>query len=86
VDKVVDKKGTRELAQAYLEFLYTKQGQDMAARNYYRPRDASVAAQYAERYPALTLLTIEDFGGWDTAQAAYFADGGMFDRVFTPGR
>jgi sulfate/thiosulfate transport system substrate-binding protein len=86
VDKVVDKKGTRELAQAYLEFLYTKQGQDIAARNYYRPRDASVAAQYAERYPALTLLTIEDFGGWDAAQAAYFADGGMFDRVFTPGR
>jgi sulfate/thiosulfate-binding protein len=86
VDKVVDRKGTRELAQAYLEFLYTQQGQDIAARNYYRPRDPAVAAQYAERYPALNLLTIADFGGWDTAQAAYFADGGMFDRVFTPGK
>jgi sulfate transport system substrate-binding protein len=86
VDKVVDKKGTREVAQAYLEFLYTKQGQEIAARNFYRPRDAAVAAQYAERYPPLSLLTIQDFGGWDTAQAAYFADGGMFDRAFTPGR
>ena len=86
VDRVVDKKGTRAMAQAYLEFLYTKQGQEIAARNYYRPRDAAVAAQYAERYPALPMLTIQDFGGWDTAQAAYFADGGMFDRVFTPGR
>jgi sulfate transport system substrate-binding protein len=86
VDKVVDKRATREVAQAYLEFLYTKQGQEIAARNYYRPRDAAVAVQYAERYPPLPLLTIQDFGGWDTAQAAYFADGGMFDRAFTPGR
>ena len=74
------------MAQAYLEFLYTKQGQEIAARNFYRPRDAAVAARYAEQYPALPMLTIQDFGGWDTAQAAYFADGGMFDRVFTPGR
>ena len=86
VDRVVDKKGTRAMAQAYLEFLYTKQGQEIAASNYYRPRDAAVAARYAERYPALPMLTIQDFGGWDAAQAAYFADGGMFDRVFTPGR
>jgi sulfate transport system substrate-binding protein len=86
VDKVVDRKGTRALAQAYLEFLYTPQGQDIIARNYYRPRDAATAARYAERYPALKLLTMADFGGWDTAQSAYFADGGMFDRVFTPGR
>jgi sulfate transport system substrate-binding protein len=86
VDKVADRKGTRDLAQAYLEFLYTPPAQDIIARNYYRPRDAATAAKYAERYPALPLLTIADFGGWDTAQAAYFADGGMFDRVFTPGR
>jgi sulfate/thiosulfate transport system substrate-binding protein len=86
VDRVVDKKGTRAMAQAYLEFLYTRQGQEIAARNFYRPRDAAVAARYAEQYPALPMLTIQDFGGWDAAQAAYFADGGMFDRVFTPGR
>ncbi|MEJ0017167.1 MAG: sulfate ABC transporter substrate-binding protein [Acetobacteraceae bacterium] len=86
VDSVVDKKGTRDLAQAYLEFLYTQQGQEIAARNFYRPRDAAVLAQFAERYPALNLVTIQDFGGWDAAQAQYFADGGMFDRVFTPGR
>jgi sulfate/thiosulfate transport system substrate-binding protein len=86
VDSVVDKKGTRALAEAYLRFLYTKEGQDIAARNYYRPRDAAVAAQYSERYPALNLTTIQDFGGWETAQATYFADGGMFDRIFTPGK
>ena len=86
VDSVVDRKGTRALAEAYLKFLYTKEAQAIAAKNYYRPRDPGVAAQYAERYPALTLTTIQDFGGWDTAQATYFADGGMFDRIFTPGR
>jgi sulfate transport system substrate-binding protein len=86
VDSVVDKRGTRAVAQAYLEFLYTKQGQDIAARNFYRPRDAAVAAQYVERYPDLKLLTIQDFGGWTTAQAKYFADGGLFDRIYTPGK
>jgi sulfate transport system substrate-binding protein len=86
VDSVVDKRGTRDVAQAYLEFLYTPQGQDIAARNYYRPRDRSVAAKYTERYPALNLITIKDFGGWDAAQAKYFADGGMFDRIYTPGK
>ena len=86
VDSVVDRRGTRAMAQAYLEFLYTKQGQDIAARNYFRARDPAVAAQYAERYPALPLATIQDFGGWDSAQTAYFADGGMFDRIFTPGK
>ncbi|HTI83642.1 MAG TPA: sulfate ABC transporter substrate-binding protein [Acetobacteraceae bacterium] len=86
VDSVVDKRGTRALAEAYLNFLYTPESQEIAARNYYRPRDTTVAAKYAERYPALKLATIQDFGGWDTAQAAYFADGGMFDRIFTPGK
>jgi sulfate/thiosulfate-binding protein len=86
VDRVVDKRGTRDVAQAYLEFLYTPQAQDIVARHYYRPRDQVVAAKYAERYPPLKLVTIEDFGGWDAAQAKYFADGGMFDRIYTPGK
>lgn len=86
VDAVVEKKGTRAVAQAYLEFLYTGEGQQIAARNYYRPRDPAVLAQYAERYVTLPLVTIRDFGGWEVAQATYFADGGMFDRIFTPGR
>ncbi len=86
VDSVVDRKGTRAVAEAYLQFLYTREAQEIAAKNYYRPRDPTVAAQYAERYPAMRLVTIQDFGGWNTAQAAYFADGGMFDRIFTPGR
>jgi sulfate transport system substrate-binding protein len=86
VDSVMDKKGTRDAAQAYLEFLYTPQAQDIAARNYYRPRDRTVAMRYAERYPDLKLVTIQEFGGWDTAQAKFFADGGMFDKIYTPGR
>jgi sulfate transport system substrate-binding protein len=86
VDSVVDKRGTRDVAQAYLSFLFTAPAQDIAARNYYRPRDATVATQYAERYPAMKLATIQDFGGWDTAQARFFADGGLFDRIYTPGR
>jgi sulfate/thiosulfate-binding protein len=86
VDSVVDKRGTRDVAQAYLDYLYTPEAQDIAARNYYRPRDPAVAARYAERYPALNLVTIQDFGGWDIAQAAYFGDGGLFDRIYTPGK
>jgi sulfate transport system substrate-binding protein len=86
VDKVVDKKGTRTTAQGYLEFLYTKQAQQIIGKHYYRPRDPAVGAEYAERYPPLKMVTIADFGGWDAAQATYFADGAMFDRIFTPGR
>ena len=86
VDSVVDRKGTRALAQAFLEFLYTSPAQDIIARNYYRPSDPTVARQYAERYPALKLVTIKDFGGWGTAQARYFADGGLFDRIYTAGQ
>jgi sulfate transport system substrate-binding protein len=67
-------------------FLYTDQGQDIIAKHYYRPRDPAVAAKYAERYPALRMATITDFGGWDAAQTTYFADGGMFDRIFAPGK
>jgi sulfate/thiosulfate-binding protein len=86
VDSIVDKRGTRAAAQSYLEFLYGGQGQEIVAKNYYRPRDAAVAARYGERYPAIPMVTIRDFGGWSVAQAQYFADGGMFDRIFTPGR
>jgi sulfate transport system substrate-binding protein len=86
VDRVVDKKGTRAVATAYLEFLYTPEGQTIIAKHYYRPRNPKIAAQYAERYPALKMATIQEFGGWDSAQAKYFADGGMFDHIFTPGK
>ena len=86
VDSVVDKKGTRAVAEAYLRFLYTEEGQTIVAKHYYRPRKSAVMAKYAERYPALKMATIADFGGWDTAQATYFADDGMFDRIFTPGK
>jgi sulfate/thiosulfate transport system substrate-binding protein len=86
VDKIVDQRGTRAIAQAYLDFLYTAPAQDIAARNYYRPRNPQVATTYAERYPTLNMVTINDFGGWDTAQATYFADGGLFDSIYTPGK
>jgi len=87
VDKVVDKHGTRTLAEAYLRFLYTPQAQEIAARDGYRPRDATVAAKYASKFPQLPLLTIDAaFGGWKAAQATHFADGGTFDQIYTPGR
>ena len=85
VDKNVDRKGTREVAQAYLEFLYTPQGQEIAAENYYRPRDPKVAAKHAKTFNLkVNLFTIDEvFGGWTKAQATHFADGGVFDRIFT---
>jgi sulfate transport system substrate-binding protein len=85
VDKNVDRKGTRAVAQAYLEFLYTPEGQDIAAQNYYRPRDAKVAAKYAKVLNLkVNLFTIDEvFGGWTQAQAAHFNDGGSFDRIYT---
>ena len=86
VDSVVDRKGTRALAQAYLEFLYSPPAQDIIARNYYRPSDLAVARRYAERFPTLNLATIKDYGGWEAAQARYFADGGLFDRIYTTGK
>jgi len=86
VDSVVDKRGTRAVAQAYLEFLYTPAAQDIAARNFYRPRDPGVAARYKAQFPDLPMATIADFGGWKVAQAAYFADGGLFDRIYVPGK
>ena len=84
VDKVVDKRGTRDVAQAYLEYLYSAEGQDIAARNFYRPIDPAVAAKYAKSFPKLTLFTIDDtFGGWAKAQKTHFADGGVFDQIYT---
>jgi sulfate transport system substrate-binding protein len=83
VDKVAKKHGTAALAQAYLEFLYTPEGQELAAKNYYRPRNAAVAAKYASQFPKLTLITIDQvFGGWAKAQRTHFADGGVFDQIY----
>jgi len=87
VDKVVDKKGTRAAAEAYLQFLYSPEGQAIAARHHYRPRDATVAAKYAGTFAQVKLFTIDEaFGGWQNAQKAHFADGGTFDQIYRPGR
>jgi sulfate/thiosulfate transport system substrate-binding protein len=84
VDNVVLRRGTREVAQAYLQYLYSKEGQEIVARNYYRPRDQEVAAKYASQYPKLSLVTIADFGGWQKVQPAHFGDGGIFDQIYSP--
>ncbi|MFA1695544.1 sulfate ABC transporter substrate-binding protein, partial [Proteus mirabilis] len=82
VDKVVDKRGTREVASAYLEYLYSPQGQEIAAKNYYRPRDKSIAEKYQKRFPTLQLFTIDElFGDWQSAQQTHFATGGVFDEI-----
>ncbi len=87
VDKVVDKRGTRAVAQAYLEYLYSPEGQEIAAKHYYRSRLASVGAKYAKQFPKVNLFTIEGvFGGWQKANRLHFADGGMFDQIYQPGR
>jgi len=86
VDKVVDERGTRQVAEAYLNFLYSKEGQDLAGRHFYRPREAEAAAKYTDRFPELELFTIDDkFGGWRSAQKKFFADGGIFDEIYQPG-
>ena len=85
VDKVVDKRGTRKVAQAYLEYLYSPEGQEIAARNFYRPRDANVAAKYAKQFAPVKLVTVDsDFGGWRVAQKTHFDDGGVFDQIYAP--
>ena len=87
VDKVVDKKGTRAVAQAYLEFLYSPAGQAIAAKHYYRPRDPAALAAAPVKFPELKLVTIDEvFGGWDKAHKAHFADGGTFDQIYVPGK
>lgn len=87
VDKVVDKRGTRKLAEAYLLYLYSDEGQEAAAQNYYRPISDKVASKYAAQFPKVKLFTIgEVFGGWAKAQKIHFADGGSFDQIYQPGR
>jgi len=86
VDKVVDKKGTRKVAQAYLEYLYTPAGQEIAARNFYRPTLESVAKKYDGQFAKVTLFPLKEyFGDWQKAQKAHFADGGSFDQIYKPG-
>jgi len=83
VEKVTEAKGTTAVAKAYLQYLYSEEGQEIAARNFYRPRNAAVAARYAAQFPQLTLFTVDEvFGGWTNAQKTHFADGGIFDQIY----
>jgi sulfate transport system substrate-binding protein len=83
VEKVVEKKGTRKLAQAYLEYLWSKDGQENAANNYLRPRDADILKKRAAQFPAIKTFSVDEtFGGWASASAAHFKDGGSFDQIF----
>src|SRR5512139_357446 len=81
VDKVVLRHGTKAIAEEYLKYLYSPEGQQIVARNFYRPRDAQVAAEYASQFPAITMTTIKDFGGWAGAQRTHFVDGAIFDQI-----
>jgi sulfate/thiosulfate-binding protein len=86
VDQVAGKRGTTALARAYLQFLYSEQGQDIAARNYYRPVSPAAAKKYAAQFPKLSLFTVDQvFGGWARAQRTHFAEGGSFDQIYQPG-
>jgi sulfate transport system substrate-binding protein len=85
IDRNVDKKGTRKVAEAYLQFLYSEEGQDIAGRNFYRPTDPKAAAKYEKQFPKLTLVTIDGaFGGWPNATRTHFADGAIFDQIYVP--
>jgi sulfate transport system substrate-binding protein len=85
IDRNVDRKGTRKVAEAYLQFLYSEEGQDIAGRNFYRPADPKVAAKYEKQFPKLTLVTIDGaFGGWPNATKTHFADGAIFDQIYVP--
>ena len=87
VDKVVDKHGTRAVAEAYLKELYSPEGQEIAAKNYYRPRNAEVLAKYKDSFPAVQLFTVDElFGGWSKAQPTHFNDGGLFDKIYKPSK
>jgi len=81
IDKVVLRRGSRVVAEAYLQFLYSPEGQEIAARNFYRPRDPAIAAKYAGQFAKVELLTIEHFGGWKVAQKEHFANGAVFDQI-----
>jgi sulfate/thiosulfate-binding protein len=86
VDKVVDRRGTRAVAEAYLQYLYSPEGQEIAAKRHYRPRDQNVAARFAGNFAKVKLFSIDEaFGGWQKAQKTHFADGGVFDQIYKPG-
>ncbi|MFN0118488.1 MAG: sulfate ABC transporter substrate-binding protein [Elusimicrobiota bacterium] len=83
IDKVVDRRGTKKVTQAYLDYLYSNEGQEIAAKNYFRPRNVTIAAKYTTTFPKLTLFTIDEvFGGWQKAQKVHFSDGGIFDQIY----
>jgi len=83
VDKVANRHRTQAVAKAYLEYLYTPEGQEIAGRHYYRPRLAAVAAKYGKQFPKVNLFTIDEFfGGWQKAQKKHFADGGVYDQIY----
>lgn len=85
VDKIVDRHGTRTAAEAYLKYLFSDEGQELAAKYYYRPRSANVLAKEPDRFPKLELLNVDDvFGGWAKAQGTHFAEGGVFDQIYSP--
>ena len=85
VDKVVDRRGTRKIAEAYLQHLYSDEGQEIAGKHYYRPTNEKIAAKYASQFPKVKLLTVDEIaGGWTKAQKAHFADGGIFDQIYLP--
>jgi sulfate transport system substrate-binding protein len=86
VDKVAARHGTTRVATEYLKYMYSSEGQEIIARNFYRPRDATLATKYGSRFPRLALLTIRDFGGWAAAQQKHFAAGGIFDQLITETR
>jgi len=86
VDKTVDKKGTRKVAEAYLKYLYSDEAQEIAAKNYYRPRNAAILAKYKANFPDIRLVTVDEFGGWQTAQKTHFSDDGVFDQIYKPGQ
>jgi sulfate transport system substrate-binding protein len=81
VDKIALRRNTREVATEYLRYLYSPEAQEIIARNFYRPIDATIGAKYAKQFPSIELVTIEDFGGWAKAQQTHFADGGIFDQI-----
>jgi sulfate transport system substrate-binding protein len=86
VDQVVDRRGTRAVAEAYLQYLYSPEGQEIAARRHYRPRDQKVAARFAGHFAGVKLFTVDEvFGGWQKAHQAHFSDGGIFDQIYRPG-
>ncbi len=86
VDSVAKRRCTETIAKAYLEYLYSPQGQDIAGRHFYRPTDAKVAAKYSSQFVKVDMLNIQDFGGWQTAQNKHFSDDGIFDQIYSAGR